>query len=117
MTNFLVIERLGNQAAWLALWPRTGRTHQLRVHCAAIGTPILGDRKYGMTNSYLPGIAVGEGLHLHAHSIKIPHPDAGTLTAEARVPVYFHETMKALGFNPEAAAERMAEIEADDKFG
>ena len=117
MTDFLVIERLGNQAAWLALWPRTGRTHQLRVHCAAIGTPILGDRKYGTTNSFLPGIAVGEGLHLHAHSIKIPHPDAGILTAEAPIPVHFYKTMKALGFNFEAAAERMAKIEADDKFG
>ena len=116
MTDFLVIERLGNQAAWLALWPRTGRTHQLRAHCAAIGAPILGDRKYGTTNSYLPGIAIGEGLHLHAHSIKIPHPDAGMLTAEAPVPAHFHETMKALGFNPEAATERMAEIEADDEF-
>ena len=116
-TDFAVIEQLGKQAAWLALWPQTGRTHQLRAHCAAIGTPILGDGKYGAAASMLSGLAVSKGLHLHARSIKIPHPDAGTLTAEARVPEHFHATMQALGFNPEAAAERMAEIQAEDNFG
>ncbi len=47
LTHFRELDRAGKRAALLALWPRTGRTHQLRVHCAEIGCPILGDRKYG----------------------------------------------------------------------
>lgn len=48
---------------WLELRPRTGRTHQIRVHCATIGTPILGDPRYG---------AAGDGLHLLARAIHLP---------------------------------------------
>src|ERR1700761_1747905 len=47
LTHFEVLDHAGRRAALLALWPRTGRTHQLRVHCAEIGCPILGDGKYG----------------------------------------------------------------------
>src|SRR5690606_35617066 len=53
VTALKVVDRSGKRAAWLALWPHTGRTHQLRVHCAAIGTPILGDGKYGGRGSFL----------------------------------------------------------------
>ena len=42
-TKYRVLDRVGNRAAWLELEPLTGRTHQLRVHCAAIGHPIVGD--------------------------------------------------------------------------
>ena len=48
MTLYTTIETAGKRAAWLALMPLTGRTHQLRVHCAeALNTPIVGDVKYG----------------------------------------------------------------------
>jgi 23S rRNA pseudouridine955/2504/2580 synthase len=46
-TKYRVLDRAGNRAAWLELEPLTGRTHQLRVHCEAIGHPIVGDGKYG----------------------------------------------------------------------
>ncbi len=115
ITDFAVIEKIGDQAAWLALWPRTGRTHQLRAHCAAIGTPILGDGKYGGIDATLPGMDLGAGLHLHARAITLPHPDGGTLSVEAPIPAHFRTTMRALGFNPEAAAERMAEILAEEE--
>jgi tRNA pseudouridine32 synthase/23S rRNA pseudouridine746 synthase len=52
-----------NDATWLELHPRTGRTHQIRVHCATLGTPILGDPRYG---------SAGSGLHLLARSIHLP---------------------------------------------
>jgi|TARA_B100002003_G_scaffold196799_1_gene187073 23S rRNA pseudouridine955/2504/2580 synthase len=115
ITDFALIEKIGEQAAWLALWPRTGRTHQLRAHCAAIGTPILGDGKYGGIDATLPGMDLGAGLHLHARAIALPHPDGGTLSVEAPIPAHFRTTMRALGFNPEAAGERMAELLAEDE--
>ncbi len=117
LTDFAVVEKIGDQAAWLALWPRTGRTHQLRAHCAAIGTPILGDGKYGGIDGSLPGMDLGRGLHLHARAITLPHPDGGTLSVEAPLPPQFRNTMQTLGFNPEAAAERMAELQLEDELG
>ncbi|MEI9982358.1 MAG: RNA pseudouridine synthase [Aliidongia sp.] len=50
----------GDGMSWLELTPRTGRTHQIRVHCAWLGCPVVGDASYGAR----PG--VGERLHLHA---------------------------------------------------
>ena len=57
----------GHQLTWLALEPLTGRTHQLRVHCAAMGWPILGDAIYG-TGSRKDGTM----LHLHAREVVVP---------------------------------------------
>jgi tRNA pseudouridine32 synthase/23S rRNA pseudouridine746 synthase len=53
----------GSGLTWLELQPRTGRTHQVRVHCAMLGTPILGDERYGTG---------GGGLHLLARAIHLP---------------------------------------------
>ena len=76
VTYYRVIDSAGEHASWLALLPITGRTHQLRVHCAAIGTPILGDSKYGGAAAQLAGIPNGRQLHLHARELAIPHPHA-----------------------------------------
>src|SRR3546814_2255752 len=54
-TRYRIIERAGNSAAWVELQPLTGRTHQLRVHMAAIGHPIVGDGKYGGKTAFLTG--------------------------------------------------------------
>src|SRR3546814_9144962 len=51
-TLFQVVESYRNRASWLVLLPLTGRTHQLRVHCAALGTPIIGDGKYGGRDAF-----------------------------------------------------------------
>ncbi len=98
VTYYSVIEEAGNKAAFVALLPVTGRTHQLRAHCAAIGTPILGDGKYGGAGAHLAGVPGNRALHLHARSISIPHPKGGRLEATAPLPPHMAETWKFFGF-------------------
>jgi len=74
LTRYRIVERLGGKVTWLALFPVTGRTHQLRVHMAEIGCPILGDGKYGGQDAFLQGEGVSRKLHLHARAIRIPGP-------------------------------------------
>ena len=72
----------GDGVTWLDLRPVTGRTHQLRVHCAALGWPIVGDAIYGTAPR-----AGGPGLHLHARAITVPlYPKKPAITVEAPVP-------------------------------
>ena len=97
-TRYRVIDRAGNRAAWVELQPHTGRTHQLRVHMAAIGHPIVGDGKYGMADAFLSG-SISRKMHLHARRIRIDHPDGGKLDVTAEVPQHFADTLKQLGFD------------------
>jgi len=85
--------------AWLEMLPVTGRTHQLRVHAAQIGTPIVGDRKYGGTRAVpvRPGIAAK--LHLHAREITVPHPAGGQFRIVAPLPPHMRESWRVLGFD------------------
>lgn len=68
VTDYRVLQELDKNLTWVELSPRTGRTHQLRVHLKTLGCPILGDWLYG------PNEARGEfpPLHLHARSIEVP---------------------------------------------
>jgi len=98
-TRYRVLERAGNRAAWVELQPYSGRTHQLRVHMAAIGHPILGDGKYGGPDAFLTG-AISRKLHLHARRLRIDHPDGDRIDVTAELPPHFAETMANLGFDP-----------------
>ncbi len=104
-TRYRVIERAGNRAAWVELQPLTGRTHQLRVHMAAIGHPIVGDGKYGGQEAFLTG-GVSRKMHLHARRIRIDHPDGDRLDVTAPLPTHFAETLSTLGFD-EAIGDAM----------
>jgi 23S rRNA pseudouridine955/2504/2580 synthase len=100
VTRYRLLDRAGKRAALVALWPRTGRTHQLRVHCAAIGCPILGDAKYGGDQPALAAVADARRLHLHARRLRLPHPSGtGELTVEAGLPPHFRRTVAAFGFS------------------
>jgi tRNA pseudouridine32 synthase/23S rRNA pseudouridine746 synthase len=79
---------------WLALEPLTGRTHQLRVHCAAMGWPILGDSVYGSTPR-----SGGPGLNLHAREIVVPlYKNRAPIQVTAPVPPHMHERLRACGW-------------------
>lgn len=98
LTDYSVIERASATAAWLALKPHTGRTHQLRLHCSEMGHPIVGDGKYGGPAAFLTG-AISRKLHLHSRFIKFPHPDGGELTVTAPLSEHMAASFDFLGFD------------------
>ncbi|MEP6393915.1 MAG: RluA family pseudouridine synthase [Alteripontixanthobacter sp.] len=97
-TRYRVVEHAAKRASWIELQPLTGRTHQLRVHLAAIGHPILGDGKYGGQDAFLTG-SVSRKMHLHARRLIITEPDGGKLDVTAPLPEHFAATMEQLGFD------------------
>ncbi|MBN9005730.1 MAG: RNA pseudouridine synthase [Rhizobiales bacterium] len=93
-TRWKVLGR-GQDLTWVALEPVTGRTHQLRVHCAAMGWPIVGDNIYGN------GPRFGEpSLHLHAREIAIPlSKNKPPVVVTAPAPRHLHERLAACGWD------------------
>ena len=81
-TRFMVLARAGKVAAWTALMPLTGRTHQLRAHAVLIGCPILGDGKYGGKDAHPTGAP--KGLMLHARELDLPGAKRGTAAPDGR---------------------------------
>ena len=98
-TDYRVVARAGKVAAWLALKPLTGRTHQLRAHCALLEVPIIGDGKYGGAAAHPPGVP--KGLMLHAREIRLPHPDGGVLELSAPLAPTILAGFAWLGFEPD----------------
>lgn len=83
---------------WLALEPLTGRTHQLRVHCAETGFPIVGDNIYGSA----PRVG-GPTLHLHAREVVVPiSKNKPPVTITAPVPAHMRDMLTACGWKGEA---------------
>ena len=109
-SRFRVIDRAGDRAAFVEMQPMTGRTHQLRVHAAATGTPIVGDGKYGGQAAFLTG-GVSRKMHLHARRLVIALPDGGKLDVVAELPQHFAETLDTLGFSPSDA--ELPELETE----
>jgi 23S rRNA pseudouridine955/2504/2580 synthase len=98
VTQYAVLDKASHIAAWLSMKPVTGRQHQLRAHAAHIGTPILGDNKYGGDIDLPDGVP--NKLHLHARRIIFPHPRGGTVDVTAPLPDHMLETFGLFGFEP-----------------
>lgn len=96
ITNFVVRRRF-RDATLLALHPKTGRMHQLRVHLAAIGHPVLGDKLYGGKHALLRA----SRQMLHASSLTFSRLDGKRYTFEADPPEDFQETLRTLEENEE----------------
>jgi tRNA pseudouridine32 synthase/23S rRNA pseudouridine746 synthase/23S rRNA pseudouridine1911/1915/1917 synthase len=82
----------GEGLTWLELRPMTGRTHQIRVHCAAIGCPVLGDRAYGAKRG-------AAAMHLHSRAIVLPlYPSRPPVAVEAPPPAHMLAALAACGY-------------------
>jgi 23S rRNA pseudouridine955/2504/2580 synthase len=115
-TLFEVIDRAGKQAAFVAFWPKTGRTHQIRAHAAFMGCPIAGDEKYARVrgaDEKKPEVVVeglSKRLHLHAAEISFAHPRTGkNLLIKAPLPDDLKKSWKGLGFAEKTPASLFPE--------
>jgi tRNA pseudouridine32 synthase / 23S rRNA pseudouridine746 synthase len=98
VTTWRVLGR-GEKITWLALTPVTGRTHQLRVHCAASGWPIVGDNIYGTAPRF-----TGPPQLLHARGVVVPISKNKTpVRVTAPVPDHMRDWLRACGWNGEDA--------------
>ncbi|HEY4140914.1 MAG TPA: RNA pseudouridine synthase [Pseudolabrys sp.] len=95
VSNWKVMGRCDGHT-WLALEPLTGRTHQLRVHCAEMGFPILGDPIYGSAPRQ-----GGPPLHLHSRQIVVPiSKNKPAVAVEAPAPKHMQEMLDKCGWQP-----------------
>jgi len=109
LTLYAVVDKVAPRLAWLSLRPITGRTHQLRAHCEAIGHPIVGDPKYNRRpegeparrdplRAAPPGIE--PKLHLMARRLLLPHPKGGVIDVTAPLPEHMQKSFDMFGFEP-----------------
>ena len=111
VTLYAVVDKVAPRLAWLSMRPITGRTHQLRAHCEAIGHPIVGDPKYNRRpendparNDPLRAVPPGvePKLHLLARRLILPHPRGGTIDVTAPLPEHMQKSFDMFGFEPPA---------------
>jgi 23S rRNA pseudouridine955/2504/2580 synthase len=102
-TYYSVVDRAG-QLAWISLKPVTGRQHQLRAHMDILGTPILGDHKYGEIAEMLMD-DIENKLHLHARRLTLKDAKIGDIDISAPLPPHMARTFDLLGFDAQRYGE------------
>lgn len=103
VTHYRVLGK-SQRRSWLELVPETGRTHQLRVHCATLGHPIAGDRQYG------EGLTTGASMMLHAREVSLKLSDTTRpITVVAPPPPGMADALKACGWGGEGEASGVLE--------
>lgn len=113
LSFYKVMEAVGKAVAWVAFWPRTGRTHQLRVHAAEMGTPIIGDEKYDFHHEFLEeNPELPRELHLHARRLIFRHPVTGKrVDITAPLNAEMKKTFKHFGFDANDKSDPFADVE------
>ncbi|HAJ45559.1 MAG TPA: RluA family pseudouridine synthase [Alphaproteobacteria bacterium] len=96
VTRFTTIDHAATEIGFLALMPVTGRTHQIRAHCALIRCPIIGDPKYGGKSAHVRGL-LDARLHLHARALRITHPKGEVMTFIAPTPPHLQKAFEIFG--------------------
>jgi 23S rRNA pseudouridine955/2504/2580 synthase len=99
MSYYSTTDTASRRFAWVTLKPVTGRTHQLRVHMAQLGTPIVDDPRYFNIENWMPAEGLGKGLHLHARRIALPLRSGKRLDISAPLPPHMQQSFDALGFD------------------
>ena len=101
LSYYSTTDTASKRFAWVTLKPVTGRTHQLRVHMAQLGTPIIGDPRYFNIENWQGAPGLAEGLHLHARRIAIPLRSGKRLDISAPLPPHMRASFETLGFDPD----------------
>ena len=117
VTWYRVVDAVLRRAAWLEMEPRTGRTHQLRAHCVLLGTPIVGDGKYGGEEAKLEGFGLSRKMHLHARALIVPHPRGGVLSVEAPLPPHMQASFAFFEFAESQAGKPFAAFDEEQEQG
>lgn len=107
ITDYRVLDVVGTEIAFMAFWPRTGRTHQIRAHAEFMNSPIIGDPKYkrreiehAHEHIDLDGMHLAKRLHLHAKRLILPHPTKNTtIDISAPLPEALEKSWKKMGFD------------------
>ena len=113
VTYYQVMDTALNKLAWVAFWPKTGRTHQIRVHALEIGCPLLGDYKYCFQQPLLEEMTdLPNILHLHSRRIILLHPVTGEkLDITAPLGMEMRKTWKFFNFNFEDKLDPFENVE------